>query len=271
MQILLIEDDDEQARERREALEQASSWTVHRAGTAEDALALADEVDPDLAIVPRQLPDADGLDVLEALRARHPRLPVLFVTDDPSEAPALDAVRQGAVDVLSDGPDLPERLAERADAVLAGWPGEGPLVQLAPSTEADPSRRDADAPIPRREDIDEDALQRQTDRLVEGPVEGALVLDRAGRKIAATLPDALTDDAMGRTLLRIHDGIGDLRKHDPVDPRRYGLVVETSGYLLALSAAPGPLVVCLFLRSSTGSMIGLRRAQDAARRIWEAT
>ena len=48
---------------------------VHTAGTGKEGLELADQVDPDLALVDLRLPDIDGIQVLRELRTRASRRP----------------------------------------------------------------------------------------------------------------------------------------------------------------------------------------------------
>lgn len=268
MEILLVEDDDDHAHLERRALEVNEDWHVHRVSTCSDAQALVDDVDLHLAVIDHRLPDGDGLSLLKHIRARAPNLPVLFVTGQGSEDIALEAIRHGAVDYLTKGPDLGDRLATRADEVLTGWPGDGPLVQV---TQDEASGNDRpERPRSRSGDLDQAALEAEIGAVVEDPVLGALVVDRRGRTLAEQLPDGLGDQPLARVLKHVHEAIGELRKDDALTPRRYAAVVETKEHVLAFSAAPGPMLVALLLRSSAGSMIALRRAQEAARRVWEA-
>lgn len=265
MQILLVEDDKDHAELERRALEERGDWTVHHVPSMNDALDLADEVDLELAVIDHRLPDGDGLTLLKRLRARDPTLPVLYVTGQGSEELALEAMRHGAVDYLTKGTGLAERLADRAEEVLTAWAIDGPIVQVT-----DAAGTGQEAPDQREQQIDEARISAEVDELVEDPVEGAIVLDARGRPLASAMPEGLGPEDLGRIVAGIHEAIGDLRKIRELSPRRYGVVAEAQEHLLALAAAPGPLLVALLLKSSAGSMIGLRRAQEAARRVWEA-
>src|SRR5207245_4398277 len=52
---------------------------VYSAGTAAEGLQMADEHEPDLVLVDLRLPDTSGLEVLRALKARHPEAIVIMM------------------------------------------------------------------------------------------------------------------------------------------------------------------------------------------------
>lgn len=268
MEILLVEDDDDHARLERRALERAELGSVHRVGSFQDALDLAAEVDLDLAIVDHRLPDGDGITLLKRLRARDPALPVLFVTGEGSEEVAHEAIRHGAVDYLTKGTDLADRLTRAVREVVEEWAFDGPAVQIASGGQAE---TDTESPRRGRQELDTETLAAELAEIVGGPIEGALALDGRGRLLAREVPDDVPAEEIGRVLSRVHEAVGDLRKTESIQPRRYGLVVETNDRLLALAAAPGPLLVVLMLKGSAGTMMGLRRVQEAAKRAWEAS
>lgn len=266
-EILLVEDDDDHARLERRALERAELGSVHRVTSVQDALDLASDVELDLAVLDHQLPDGDGVTLLKRLRARDPTLPVLFVTGSGSEEVAHEALSHGAVDYLTKGPGLADRLTERSREVLEDWEIDGPAVQIAPEEEdhgSEGARRG-------RRELDKDTLAAELADIVEDPVQGAIALDGRGRPLAREVPDDVPAEEIGRVLSRVHEAIGDLRKTRSIQPRRYGLVIETSDRMIALAAAPGPLLIVLLLKGSAGTMMGLRRAQEAAKRAWEAS
>ena len=57
---------------------------------------MAAEHSPDVALVDLRLPDASGLVLLEALRADHPDVAVIFLTGHADVATAVRAMRAGA-------------------------------------------------------------------------------------------------------------------------------------------------------------------------------
>ena len=73
-------------------------WTIEVARTAQQALALSERSDRRfrLALVDIGLPDRSGIDVVQALTARDPDLPVLVVSILSTEETVLSAIRAGA-------------------------------------------------------------------------------------------------------------------------------------------------------------------------------
>src|SRR6266480_3712603 len=61
---------------------------------------MADEVSPDLILLDLRLPDMDGMDVLRALRSRHPEVAVIIITGFGQIQSAVEAIKVGATDYL---------------------------------------------------------------------------------------------------------------------------------------------------------------------------
>jgi two-component system response regulator FlrC len=99
IKVLLVEDD----RALREALGdtlELAGHEYHAVGSAEDALIAAAREPYSLVISDVNMPGMDGHQLLGALRARHPQLPVLLMTAHGAVERAVDAIRQGAADYL---------------------------------------------------------------------------------------------------------------------------------------------------------------------------
>ncbi len=64
---------------------------------------------PDLVLLDLGLPDADGLDVLRALKTSHPKIPVMVLSAHDSLANAIESIKLGAFHFLSK-PFAPEEL-----------------------------------------------------------------------------------------------------------------------------------------------------------------
>ena len=82
---------------------------VGQAGDAEEAVAMFDDVAPDLVITDISLPGMNGLELLKNLLTLHPDLPVLVVSRHDEELYAERAVRAGArgyVSKLAAGDDI---------------------------------------------------------------------------------------------------------------------------------------------------------------------
>jgi len=93
----------------------AREYDVDTAETGEQALALARELPPDLAIVDLGLPDMDGLAVIEQLR-RHSSLPILVLSARGEQEDKIAALDAGSDDHIS----KPFGMAELLARVRAG-------------------------------------------------------------------------------------------------------------------------------------------------------
>ncbi len=69
---------------------------VGEAGTAAEALATVEQVEPDVAVLDVRLPDGDGIEVCRELRSRHPRLACLMLTSFADDEALAQAVLAGA-------------------------------------------------------------------------------------------------------------------------------------------------------------------------------
>ena len=78
-------------------------FVVRHAGTLGQALEVASQTEPAVALVDLGLPDANGLDVVAGLRAALPHLPLVILTGSGDEALGRAAVRTGAQDFLVKG------------------------------------------------------------------------------------------------------------------------------------------------------------------------
>jgi PAS domain S-box-containing protein len=87
--------------------------TLHSAGACLDRLAGADCV-----VAEYDLPDTDGIDLLEAVREAQPDLPFVLVTDDGGETIAAEAVAADVTEYVPGGRDRHGALAERVRAAV---------------------------------------------------------------------------------------------------------------------------------------------------------
>ena len=159
---LLVVDDDETIRETLVDFFQALGYQARAAATATAGRRAIAEHSPDVALVDLRLPDADGLTLLQAIRADDPEVGIIVLTGHGDVATAVRAMREGAVDFLEKPVDLDalqvavERAAESVrmrreiallrsrSAVEEGAPGSLPptlerLIELA--------ARNDDAPV----------------------------------------------------------------------------------------------------------------------------
>ena len=89
--VLIAEDDPELRRVLRRGLAE-EGFQPETVATGAELLARADSGSPDLLVVDIGLPDADGRDLCQALRARGIQVPVLFLTGRDSLADRVDVV-----------------------------------------------------------------------------------------------------------------------------------------------------------------------------------
>jgi DNA-binding NarL/FixJ family response regulator len=130
-------------------LEQVPSVeAVGQAATWDEAVALARELQPDVALIDLRLPDVDGIAVTRSMLEVCSNLRVLILSDGESEDALLQAIRAGAsgfllrtqpfdsvrraIDVAMDGGiALPRRLTARALANVGSSPNGEPFLPSA--------------------------------------------------------------------------------------------------------------------------------------------
>jgi two-component system response regulator AtoC len=99
---ILVIDDDKSFRLLADEALSAEGFEVRTAGTLARGLAVANEATPDVVILDRRLPDGDGIDAIQSLRADGPAAPlVLIATAYGDVENAVDALRAGAYDYLT--------------------------------------------------------------------------------------------------------------------------------------------------------------------------
>lgn len=104
---VLIADDHTMVRESLVALLEASgrAMVVGQAANGLEALALAESLDPDVAIIDISMPGLGGLEVIRRLQLQAPRTRVLVLTMHEDQEYLLHAVRAGATGfLLKDSP-----------------------------------------------------------------------------------------------------------------------------------------------------------------------
>jgi two-component system response regulator RegX3 len=128
--ILYVEDEPSIAEPFSRALER-EGFAPAVAGTAADALRLADELRPDLVLLDLSLPDGDGRDVFRELRRRSD-IPIIMVTARDSEADRVLGLELGADDYVVK-PFSGREVASRIRAVLRRT-GAGAGASALPAT-----------------------------------------------------------------------------------------------------------------------------------------
>lgn len=158
---LLVIDHHETVRSTLVEFFETFGFTARGASTATEGRRLAAEHAPDVVLLDLRLPDADGVRVLEALRADDPDLAVIVLTGYADVRTAVSAMQHGAVDLLEKPVDL-ERLAAavtraaergrlRQEVAVLRAQGRGsttpPAMAPTVSDMIDLAARNPDAPI----------------------------------------------------------------------------------------------------------------------------
>ncbi|WP_226015970.1 response regulator transcription factor [Novosphingobium sp. FKTRR1] len=79
---------------------QADMVVVGEAATGIDAVSLFDTLRPDVVLMDLRMPEMNGVEAVEAIRARHPEARIIILTTYSGDAKALAAMRAGAVGFL---------------------------------------------------------------------------------------------------------------------------------------------------------------------------
>src|SRR5580692_1676822 len=96
MMTVLVVDDSPLDRRLAGALLKRGGFEVDQAQHGKAALARMEEARPDLVLTDMQMPEMDGLELVEAVRARFPDVPVILMTAHGSEELAVTALQRGA-------------------------------------------------------------------------------------------------------------------------------------------------------------------------------
>jgi DNA-binding response OmpR family regulator len=117
--VVLAADDDEDILELVAFRLERSGYTVLRAKDGEEALRLALEAKPDLAVLDVMMPKLDGYELTRRLRAEDAtsRMPIILLTARSQDADVQAGFDAGADDYLRK-PFSPQELRARVQAIL---------------------------------------------------------------------------------------------------------------------------------------------------------
>ncbi len=101
MAKILIVDDEEKIRRILKLLLQGRQHGVTTATCGEEALVVAERLEPDLVLLDIQMPGIDGLETLRQLRQRFPAIDVIMMTAFGTIRSAVEAMRDGAHDYIT--------------------------------------------------------------------------------------------------------------------------------------------------------------------------
>ena len=134
MSTVLVVDDSRLDQELASSLLEEAGHKAVLASNGREALAKVEAAAPDVIVTDLQMPEMTGLELVETVRARHPRIPVVLVTAQGSEEIAAAALRAGAASYVPKR-NLARDLASTLERVLgiapAGRDDESALKWLA--------------------------------------------------------------------------------------------------------------------------------------------
>src|SRR6266702_3156873 len=114
---ILIIDDERPILMTLEALLQRHGYQVDAAPTASQGLKLLKSKSPTLVLLDLQLPDADGLEMLDRIKAELPQIQVIILTAHDSLHNAIESIKRGAYHFISK-PYAPEELLSLVEKAL---------------------------------------------------------------------------------------------------------------------------------------------------------
>lgn len=119
MASILIVDDAETERIRISGLLSADEeHAVHHVESGNQALDAIDELSVDLVVTDLRMPEMNGIELIEELQERYPRIPVILMTGFGSEEETVQAIQQGASGYLNKSA-VAKELAPLATRLLA--------------------------------------------------------------------------------------------------------------------------------------------------------
>ncbi len=124
--VLLVVDDEPLKRVTLQIELSEAGYTVLEAADAISALKQLDARPVDIVITDVRMPEIDGMQFLEEIKARFPKTPVILMTAFGSVDAAVEAIKRGAYDYIAK-PFPTDMLLEKIERLLAGRSaGEGP-------------------------------------------------------------------------------------------------------------------------------------------------
>lgn len=155
----------------RQALTAGDITVVGEASTAEEALLLAPDLQPDVLLLDLNLPGTSGLGLLRELAPRLPRTKIVMLTISDDRRDLLDAVRHGAAGYLTKdlSPDALQRAVRgiRSGDLAMSRAMAAEVIQHLAATTNRPSGTDASVHLPGVSPREEEVLALLADGLTD--------------------------------------------------------------------------------------------------------
>lgn len=94
--VLVVDDSTVDRKLATGLLMQESEWTVVEASDGKAAVAAVKEHSPDIVVTDLQMPEMNGLELIESIRKSHSHIPIVLMTSKGSEEIAVQALQSGA-------------------------------------------------------------------------------------------------------------------------------------------------------------------------------
>jgi two-component system, NtrC family, response regulator len=115
---ILVVDDEPEMVETLEEILGSAGYDVKSTTESPQALAIIEREPPDLIITDLMMPELDGINFLERVKAHYPHIPVILLTGYASIDSAVEAMKKGASDYVSK-PFFSEELLMRVEKCLS--------------------------------------------------------------------------------------------------------------------------------------------------------
>ena len=127
--MLLLVEDDVATRSTIHLILAGAGYSVEPHVRGQSALRAFEAAEPELVLLDLGLPDVDGVELVRAMRARRPEVPVVVLSVVTSEERILEALRAGALGYLFKE-DLGRLLPALSEALAGGVPMSPSVARL---------------------------------------------------------------------------------------------------------------------------------------------
>ncbi len=227
--VLVVEDDSAIRRGLVDAL-QFSGYEVLQAAQGNDGMALGLRATYDLLLLDLILPGPSGFEILEAVRAARPTLPVIILTARGEESDRVKGLRLGADDYVVKPFSVRELLA-RVEAVLRRSPERPNAVTRIrlPEGVADLARCEVRFKNGKRSELSEREVELL--RYLAGHAGRAISREEILQRVWRLDPKRLETRTIDMHIANLRDKLDD----DPNQPKVL-LTVRGKGYMLAATS-----------------------------------